>query len=508
MTKSKTKYFLYRILILMILILKFITSLNTGLFEDEAIYWNWSQTIDASYSLTTVALIKIFTCLFNSSSEIIIRLPALLSNLFIIYFIFKTGHLLNARTEMMFITVITFLSIPFVTIYSAFISPDSFLLTFSVISVYYLMKAVKHDRIQDWVLSGVFTGLMILSKYTASLFLIAAAVSLFLICKKFMKNSLYFFITAIITSSPLIIWNIINEPVWFKYYIFTDADKFDSGFVQTFVSFFLSQVSILMPLGFILIIVLIASILKKKTDLTEIKLLKYLSLILLAVFIVFSVSGKIKGNWFFITYIPLLIYLVTLDLKRFGKILITSITIFNIVLLCVINLPSEKIEALSYNKVAELINGSFSYYWPDHKKNINNDRSWSDRIIKMKNWKEAVSRIESNIKDSGAEYDFIASDDFNLCPLLEYYFKDKVDIYLIGDLRFKYINSAETFTNLKGKDALIVSYNNPAQNILQNKFEYLNDIEDVKFKMSDKTNKYFKIIYGRNFLPDYTSNLK
>lgn len=263
-----------------------------------------------------------------------------------------------------------------------------------------------------------------------------------------------------------------------------------------------------MPLGFILIIILIASILKKKTDLTEIKLLKYLSLILLAVFIVFSVSGKIKGNWFFITYIPLLIYLVTLDLKRFGKVLITSITVFNIVLLCVINLPSEKIEALSYNKAAELINGSFSYYWPDHKKNINNDRSWSDRIIKMKNWKEAVSRIESNIKDSGAEYDFIASDDFNLCPLLEYYFKDKVDIYLIGDLRFKYINSAETFTNLKGKDALIVSYNNPAQNILQNKFEYLNDIEDVKFKMSDKTNKYFKIIYGRNFLPDYISNLK
>jgi hypothetical protein len=492
----------------MILILKFITSLNTGLFEDEAIYWNWSQTIDASYSLTTVALIKIFTGLFNSSSEIIVRLPALLSNLFIIYFIFKTGHLLNARTEMIFITVITFLSIPFVTIYSAFISPDSFLLTFSVISVYYLMKAVKQNKVRDWILSGVFTGLMILSKYTATLFLIAVAGSLFLIYKNFPKNSLYFFISAIITSSPLIIWNIINEPVWFKYYIFTDADKIDAGFIQTIVSFFLSQISILMPLGFILILVLIIFILKEKPDLPELKLLKYLSLILLAIFIIFSASGKIKGNWFFITYIPLLLYLITLDLKRLSKVLITSITVFNFVLLCVLNLPSDKIEALSHNKVTEIINGSFLYYWPDNRKNINNDISWSDRIIKMKNWKETVSRIESKIESSTAEYDFIASDDFNLCPLLEYYFKGKKDIYLIGDQRFKYINSAESFINLKGKDALIVSYNNSANNLLLNKFEYLSNLEDIKFRMSDRISKNFEIIYGRNFLPEYSSNIK
>ena len=508
MTISKTKYFLYGILILMILILKFITSLNTGLFEDEAIYWNWSQTIDASYSLTTVALIKIFTGLFNSSSEIIVRLPALLSNLFIIYFIFKTGHLLNARTEMIFITVITFLSIPFVTIYSAFISPDSFILTFSVISIYYLLKAVKHDKIQDWVLSGVFTGLMILSKYTAFLFLIAVAGSLLLIFRKFPKNSLYFFISAIIVSLPLILWNFINEPVWFKYYVFTDADKIDAVFLQKVISFLLSQISILMPFGFILTIFLIALLVKIKITLPEVKLLKYLSLILFVISILFSLSGKIKGNWFFISYIPLLLFLITLNLKRFSKVLIVSTVVFNILLLLVINLPSEKIEALSNNKAAELINKSFSYYWPDHKKNINNDSSWSDRIIKMKNWKEAVNNIESNIKDSGAEYDFIASDDFNLCPLLEYYFKGKKDIYLIGDQRFKYINSAESFINLKGKDALIVSYNNSANNLLLNKFEYLSNLEDIKFRMSDRISKNFEIIYGRNFLPGYSSNLK
>ncbi|MBK8550837.1 MAG: glycosyltransferase family 39 protein [Ignavibacteria bacterium] len=505
---TKSKEYIYGFVILLILLLKFIASFNTGLFEDEAIYWNWSQTIDASYSLTTVAFIKLFTVLFSSSAEIIVRLPALISNLMIVFFIFKTGQLLNTRMEMIFTAIITFLSIPFVTIYSLFISPDTFLLTFSVVSIYYLLRALKFDKIQDWILSGFFSGFMVLSKYTASLFLIAVALSLLMIFKKFPKNSLYLFLTAFIISLPLLVWNILNEPVWFKYYLLTDADKIDSGLLQASIAFLLSQISILMPFGFILIIALAVTMFQKKLVLPELLLLKYLSLILIVISILFSLTGKIKGNWFFISYIPLLFFLLTIELKSFLKILTTLVVGFNFLLLIVMNLPAEKIESLSSNKAAELIDKTFAYYWPDHINNINNDYSWSDRIIKMKNWKNAVNQIEDNINNSGTEYDFIASNDFNLCPLLEYYFNDKKEIYLIGDLRFRYINSAESFANLKGKDAVIVTYGNSSQNLLQNKFEYLKDIDNVNFKMPDNTSKDFKLIYGKSFLPDFTINLK
>jgi len=502
------KKYLYGFVIFLILALKFAASINTGLFEDEAIYWNWSQKIDASYSLTTIAFIKLFTALFNSSTEIIVRLPALITNLLIVLIIFKTGHLLNARVEMVFISAVTFLSIPFVTIYSVFISPDTFILVFSVIAVYYLLRAVKFDKVQDWILCGIFAGLMILSKYTASLFLIAVSVSLFLIYRRFPKNSIYLFVTAFITSLPLVLWNILNEPVWFKHYILTDADKIDTGIIQTVTSFLLSQVSILMPFGFILIIILAVLLHRSKALSLEIQLLKYLSLILFVISLLFSLSGKIKGNWFFITYIPLLFFLMIIELKSYTKLVVSSVIVFNFILLTVINLPPDRIEILSRYKVADFIDRTFTYYWPDHTSNINNDYSWSDRIIKMKNWEEAVNQIESGINNSGAEYDFIACNDFNLCPLLEYYFKDKKEIYLIGDLRFRYINSAESFADLKGKDALIVTYNNSPQELLQNKFEYLKNLEDVNFKMTDKINKDFKIIYGKSFLSEYTSNLK
>jgi len=507
MISTQSKKILFVFTVSVILALKFIASYSTGLFEDEAIYWNWSQTVDASYSLTTIAFIRLFTSVFNSSEELIVRLPALLSNIFIILFIVKSGALLNARKDMIYITVITFLSIPFVTIYSSYISPDTFLLTFTLISLYYLLRSVKYGNISDFVLAGLFTGSMILSKYTAVLFLAASVISILTINKKLSKNVIVYLLTALTVSLPLIIWNLINEPVWFKYYLLTGADKVNTGFIETITSFGFSQASILMPFGLLLILFLIISIFKNRSSLSEVRFLKYLTIFLMIIFVMFSLSGKIKGNWFFIIYLPVLLFLLTMTINRFSKSVITCVVVFNFGLLTVMNLPADKIEAFSKTEAAHWIDNSYSYYWPDHKSNINNDNNWSERIIKMKKWKEVVNSIEANIIESDTKYDFIACDDFTLCPLLEYYFDEKREVYLVGDLRFKYINSAESFDDLKGKDAILVTYKNSGNEQLQNKFIQLTNINDVKYKVSDNLSKEFKIILGENFLPQYTSNI-
>lgn len=504
MISTQSKKILFVFTVSVILALKFIASYSTGLFEDEAIYWNWSQTVDASYSLTTIAFIRLFTSVFNSSEELIVRLPALLSNIFIILFIVKSGALLNARKDMIYITVITFLSIPFVTIYSSYISPDTFLLTFTLISLYYLLRSVKYGNISDFVLAGLFTGSMILSKYTAVLFLAASVISILTINKKLSKNVIVYLLTALTVSLPLIIWNLINEPVWFKYYLLTGADKVNTGLIETITTFGFSQASILMPFGLLLIMFLIIAIFKNRSSLSEVRFLKYLTILLMIIFVMFSLSGKIKGNWFFIIYLPVLLFLLTMTINRFSKSLITCVVVFNFGLLTVMNLPADKIEAFSKTKAAHWIDNSYTYYWPDHKSNINNDNNWSERIIKMKKWKEVVNSIEANINEYDTQYDFIACDDFTLCPLLEYYFDEKREVYLVGDLRFKYINSAESFDDLKGKDAILVTYKNSGNEQLQNKFIQLTNINDVKYKVSDNLSKEFKIILGESFLPEYT----
>jgi hypothetical protein len=259
-----------------------------------------------------------------------------------------------------------------------------------------------------------------------------------------------------------------------------------------------------MPFGLLLIMILIIAIFKNRSSLSEVRFLKYLTIFLMIIFVLFSLSGKIKGNWFFIIYLPVLLFLLTMTINRFSKSVITCVVVFNFGLLMVMNLPADKIESFSKTEAAHWIDNSYSYYWPDHKSNINNDNNWSERIIKMKKWKEVVNSIEVNINESDTKYDFIACDDFTLCPLLEYYFDEKREVYLVGDLRFKYINSAESFDDLKGKDAILVTYKNSGNEQLQNKFIQLTNINDVKYKVSDNLSKEFKIILGESFLPEYT----
>ena len=132
-----------KILLGIILALKFTISFNTGLFEDEAIYWNWSQNPDPSYSFTTLIGIKIFTMMPGLLNEFTVRMAALLTNFVIILFFYKTGKMLGFSKKKILISMILLFSIPFVTIYTSFISPDSMLLMFSVISIYFTLRVLK-----------------------------------------------------------------------------------------------------------------------------------------------------------------------------------------------------------------------------------------------------------------------------------------------------------------------------------------------------------------------------
>ncbi len=501
MTLKKSRLIFYSSFIFLIIFLKFIISFSTGLFEDEAIYWKWSQSIDPSYSLTTISAIAFFTKLFNSNSEFIIRLPALLINFIIVYVIFKTGVILNSGNDNIIITALTFLSIPFVTVYTSFISPDSFLLLFGIISVYYLILSVMYQERIYYILSGLFTGLMILSKYTAVVYLIAVLAGLFLINKKFTKNTMLLLLTAFLTSSPLLIWNLINEPVWLKYYILTDADKLNLDPFDLFLSFLISQLSILMPFALLLIIILFYKIVRWNFVLPELRFLKYLSIILIVFFSIFSLTGKIKGNWFFMMYIPLMFLLLKIRRDNFTKIVISLTVIFNLLLLIFLNLPGDTLTRMSEGKILSAVNYTYSYYWPDYRKNANNDESWTDRIIKMKRWENAIGTLETKINNLEAKYDFIICDDFNLCPLLEYYFENKKQVSLLGDLRFRYINSSEYKKELYGKDALLISVND-SENLIKTNFINSELIEYIDIDLPGNRSKQFKIFMCREFSPE------
>ncbi|MEO6694437.1 MAG: glycosyltransferase family 39 protein [Ignavibacteria bacterium] len=503
--KSLNSCSLIWLTLLFTVVLKFTISLNTGLFEDEAIYWSWSQTPDPSYSFTTLLSLKLLSSLFGNESELFVRLPALISNFVLLFFFFRIGKLLGADELKILYTSLLFFSVPFVTIYTSFISPDSMLLLFSVASIYFAMKIIKLNKTADWILCGLSLGLMLLSKYTGIIYFLIFVFYLLInrniFSEGFAKKLLLLILTYLITVSPLLYWNLFNEPVWLNHYLFTDADMISSGYFDLLKVFFFSQIAIMLPFIFILIVLIIKNIFSVKNKSGQEKFLLFLFSAMLIVFIIIALSGKIKGNWFFIMYIPLLISVMVMTISKYFKILLAMSVTVNILILVILNLPVSGINSITDNFLGKYISGTFQNYWPGHTGNAHNDNSWKERLVKMKNWKNTISVISEEIGRTKAEYDFFATNDFNLVSLLEYYFHTGEKIYLLGDLRFKYINSAEPNLKLAGKNAILISYDERDFNNFESKFEKVILLKKIDRDPSKDFTKDFILSYGENFNP-------
>ncbi|MBK9331385.1 MAG: glycosyltransferase family 39 protein [Ignavibacteria bacterium] len=492
-------------LIGIIFILKFTVSFNTALFEDEAIYWNWSLSPDPSYSFTTLIAIKIFTLIPGYLNEYTVRLPALLTNFVILFFFIKTGRLLGFAENRILFAALFLFSIPFVTIYTSFISPDTMLLMFSVISVYFSVRVIKNGTYSDWIFCGVSSGLMILSKYTGAVFVSAIAIYILFKrndLKEFSPGKLFAFLTAILlVITPLLLWNILYEPVWFNHYINSDADYSGNNFTGRILNFILSQAAILLPASFVMFVfIIISQILKHKRS-TEENFLIFCGLFILISFAVLSLTGKSKGNWSFTAFIPLGYSFLFIRKNFFSGIVLAFMVGLNLLLLITLNLNSAQIKTLADNDFGKYINSTYSDYWHGHTALTTNDRSWEERILKMKNRRSNIHEIDKVILSVEPDYKFIASDNFNLSPLLKFYLK-KDNVYLLGDLRFKYINSAEVNKDLIGKDAIVITYGNSDIGYLQKNFEELKEIKIMRFVLSDESTEEFRIIHGKNYKPE------
>lgn len=508
MLKKITEPVVLKIFLGLIILLKFTVSFNTGLFEDEAIYWDWSQSADPSYSFTTLSAIKLFSVFPGNVSEFTVRLPALLTNFIIIFFFIKTGNLFGFSERKILIALVLLFSLPFVTIYTSFISPDSMLLMFSVVSVYYSLRVIMQGTYTDWIFCGISFGLLLISKYTGIVFLTAFVIFIFFKRKDlsglYIGKVLAAMSAFLIIISPLIFWNIVNEPVWLNYYVSTGADTISAGFGESILKFLSSQIAVMLPFAFLFILFITFIQIRKKNKSKEEIFLLFCSGFILIAFTVLAVSGKLKGNWAFTAYIPLAVSFLFVKRNVFLTVLFTLIIFVNLFLLVLLNLNTVHIKNIADNKFGNYINSTFHDYWPGHESFSGNDRNWEDRILKMKHWQKNISEISSFISSHGLQYDFIASDNFNLSPLLKFYMK-KDNVYLLGDLRFRYINSAEVVKELKGKDAVIVIYMETDPDFLNNEFEVVNEIKELNFPISEDLIQKFRIIQCRNFKPEFVS---
>jgi len=237
------------LLILFIAILSTLYNAYLPLHGDEAYYWMWSRHLQSGYyDHPPMIAYFIFLTNFISESEWGIRLVNVFSMSISALYIFKLSHEMFGE-KVALNALIIFSSVILVHAGYILTTPDSPLILFWTLSLYYAYRAIFYGATKDYLLTGVMLGLMMLSKYSAILFVFMLLI--FIVLKRrdiFLNRNFYFAVlVASIVVSPMLWWNYQNEWISFAFQLEHGSSKTFELYPNLFLEFFAGQFGIFSP---------------------------------------------------------------------------------------------------------------------------------------------------------------------------------------------------------------------------------------------------------------------
>lgn len=204
---------------LFILFIKLCLGAYIPLSSDEAYYWVWGQNLQLSYydhPPFVAWLMSLGSILPNWA----VRFPAILFAHFGLWFwyLMLKPYLDEARLKWSWILLSL---VPLSGFGTIIVTPDLPLLFFWSASLYYFVKSLDQpEQTKNWVLLGSSIGLGFCSKYIIVLFPFFAFLYLIfsgqwrILRPKYVIYTIFF---AVIASSPVWIWNAVNDWASFKF---------------------------------------------------------------------------------------------------------------------------------------------------------------------------------------------------------------------------------------------------------------------------------------------------
>jgi len=226
-------------------------STTLPLSGDEAYHWEWSRHPAFGYydhPGLTAYLILLFTRLLGRSTELTVRLPALvmLTGSAVAAFLLarriaaqKVGAAAGDKAG--FLAGLLVSTVPLFAVFSLYISTDPPAIFFNLLSVYLFHRAFSEGRWADWIAAGVVLGLALMSKFLS--FLIVPALGAFALAspadrKWLVRPQAYVAgLCALLVFSPFLWWNATHDWATFKFnFVYRQADRsFAPGFALEFL---------------------------------------------------------------------------------------------------------------------------------------------------------------------------------------------------------------------------------------------------------------------------------
>jgi 4-amino-4-deoxy-L-arabinose transferase-like glycosyltransferase len=255
--KKATILFLLTIGILIAVRLVFIFTLN--LSDDEAYYWQYARHLSLSYyeHPPLVAWSNYLMMKLLGSTAYAVRMSALLFSVGDSVLVWLIADRVLKDKMKAFLSVLALNIIPAYAIGGLMMLPDAPLGFFWLLTLYFLMKVFLDGKGSYWYAAGIALGLDMLSKYH-SIFIPVSALIFMIASKedrKWFKDLRPYVaaVTAILFFSPVILWNIRHHFESLGFELVSRNPNFHIS-INKFFTFLGSQVGLISPLVFILLI--------------------------------------------------------------------------------------------------------------------------------------------------------------------------------------------------------------------------------------------------------------
>ena len=369
------------------------------------------------------------------------------------------------------LSVFIYLLTIFAHLYSVTLVPDTPLLFFWLLTIYFVQKRIITENKNYWFAAGISLGCGLVSKYTA--IVLAGSIFFFLLfSKKYRRDLLSFYpyfsvVLAFVVFSPVIYWNYKHGWASFLFQSVNRA-KHDTHPIQTkyIIQLFFSQLFMLTPLVFVYSFKAYSQTIKHWKFNTKFHLYFWSSIVIITAFVLVSLTSLVKMNWLLPGYLSLIILIVSLFGKQFLH-------------------PSKSVKAGIWFSVFLILLAYSLLLIPNVP--LGEGNTWSG-------WNDASKKIiELQKEKGGKENCFLFTNSYKSSSLLKFYMNDNsqetysANIFGENGLQFSIWGIPDS---LKGKNAIYVFTDRreykPQLKKVAKYFDKIEKLAEFEYKFANK----------------------
>jgi len=457
-----------------------------GLHGDEAQYWAWSKDLDWGY-FTKPPLIAwtiwLTTSIFGDA-EWAVRLSSPILHSITAFIIFKTGKFVfDSKTG--FWAAALYLLMPALWLSSAIVSTDVPLLLCWAIALnawLHLREKATWPRVFQL---GIAIGFGLLAKYAMLFFIAALGIAILSdkATRTALKNlkGLAAALIALLIFMPNILWNVKHDFATVSH----TADNANLNGVPfhplELIQFWLEQLAVFGPITFILLVIAIILVIKKKLDIPAF----WIAIFVLSPFAIISLEAllsRANANWAVTTYVAGSLLTAHLCVKYWGS--------FKLWLKGSVLIQSFICLVLGFVMLSP---------------SLTDQMGLSNSVKRLRQWPATVTVVE-NIFDRGHEdrpYQTLALDKRIIFYDLTYYGLAKkvpMKMWMYGATP---ANHAELTAPLPAQEGpiLILNYYDHYEDELREDFTRLERLEDIDINLGGGKSRQLRVWVGYGYTP-------